>query len=167
LSLLAYITTCGASVGLFIGLLTIYEKLVKPNLKKTKLRIAVSLINDWFDYIDCNLEKGIDFPVLDNKEKKVANYIESNLKGYEIKLNKKIRRAWLKKQGIKKTLLDSEELFTNYSRMSCDGYDLFMFFYLIAGNFLSFHVDYKSDNPKGCNFATVEMPVKFLNFLVK
>ncbi len=167
MSLLVIITSCGALVGLLIGLLTIWEKVIKPRLRRTRFIIAVNLINEWFDYIDCNLEKGIDFPILENKDKKVTGYIASNLTYYKIKPTKRVRREWLKNMGIKKSLRSSKDLFTTYSRMSSDGDYLSLFFTQIVANFYNFHSLYKSKNPTGCNYAEVEMPVKFLNFLIK
>ncbi len=157
----------GALVSLIVGSITIYEKLIKPRHRITKLKTAVSLINDWFDYIDCNLEKGIDFPVLDNKEKKISEYIKANLRNYKISLGRRRRYAWLKEVGIKKTLRGSNELFTMYSRMLAEGENLDFYFMKIVGSFYSFHSKYKSPNPAGCNFAEIEMPVKFLNFLIR
>ncbi len=157
----------GASVSLIIGLVTLYEKLIKPKLKSTKLRVAVSLINDWFDFIDCNLESGIDFSVLNNKENKVLEYIKANLKDYKITMNRKKRYAWLKEVGIKKTLRGSKDMFTQYSRMLPDGDFIDLYFMKVIGNFYTFHSKYSSTNPSECNYSEIEMPVKFLNFITR
>jgi hypothetical protein len=60
--------TIGAFIGSIVGVITIYEKLIKPRTFKTKLNNLYKMIKQWFDEIDCNLENGLNLSKLNNME---------------------------------------------------------------------------------------------------
>jgi len=124
------------------------------------------MIKQWFDEIDCNLENGLNLSKLNNMENNFINYIQENLKGYDIKPDIRIIRKWNKKMGFKKSLLDDTNLFQQYSRLPASGMYLDMYIYKIIGNFLSFYKAYQAKSDK-CNYADVEMPIKFLGFYIE
>ena len=86
------------------GLYGFYKKVIKPRRIKTKFINLLPLIQEWFDELDCYLEKDLNIFSLQNKEKKIIEYIDKYLKGYTIKPSKKIIRKWNKKMGIKKVI---------------------------------------------------------------
>lgn len=134
--------------------------------KKKQLEEMLVLVNDWYDYIDCNLEKGIDPAILDNKDQKVLNYISLELRGYQIRVSMSMIIRWNKMMGIKRELVRDFDIFCKTSRVGFNGVTLDYFFMNLIGSFSSFHSLYKSQNPTGCNFANISMAVRFLNFYV-
>ncbi|MDY0325377.1 MAG: hypothetical protein RBQ87_04280 [Candidatus Cloacimonadaceae bacterium] len=134
--------------------------------KKPQLIKLTELINDWFDYIDCNLEGEINQAVLNNKENKVLSYIGFHLKDYRIKPNRTLIKKWNKRMGYKKALLNSKELFMGSSRLPYEGVTMSDFFMGLIGGFSSFYSAYRSKYPSACNYSNIELPVKFLNFYV-
>lgn len=70
--------------------------------KKGKLRNLYLLIEEWFDEIDTTLEKGIDISILQNKEKKIYDYISDHkLSNIKLNFSESFRRKFLKFCGIK------------------------------------------------------------------
>ena len=149
------------------GLYGFYKKVIKPRRIKTKFINLLPLIQEWFDELDCYLEKDLNIFSLQNKEKKIIEYIDKYLKGYTIKPSKKIIRKWNKKMGIKKELQDSTKIFSELSRIPIGGMDVKLFFMKIVGNFYTFYKAYKSPNATKYNYADIEMPIKFLKFYVE
>ena len=143
------------------GIYGVYKTFIKPRRTKTKLRNLLPLIQEWFDEIDVNLENELLLRKLNNKEKKINEYIETNLKGYFIKPNKKIKRKWNKKMGIKKELWDSDELFQEYSRVPAEGVKIESFLIMIFANFYKFFNEFNSESKNNCNFGDIEQPIKF------
>jgi hypothetical protein len=134
--------------------------------KKTQLEKVLELIEDWYNYIDCNLEDGVNQSILNNKETKVINYIDIHLKNYEIRPSQKLIRKWNKQVGLRKDLLDNQEQFLKTSRLLYIGISLDHFFITLVGGFSTFYSKYKSADPSGCNFANISSPVKFFAFYV-
>ena len=155
------------SLELIGGIYKFYKKFIEPKRTKTKLRNLLPLIQEWFDEIDCYLEKDLNINSLNNKEKKINEYIETNLKGYFIKPNKKIKRKWNKKIGIKKELWDSDQLFQKYSRVPAEGIKIESFLTMIFANFYKFFNEFNSESKNNCNFGDIEQPIKFLKFYVE
>lgn len=151
-------------IGGFYG---VYEKILKPRRKKTKLKLLSGMIEQWFDTLDIHLEKDLNLAELNNQERKIHDYIDDQLAHYYIKPKKKTIKEWNKKMGIKKELLGSIEIFQGFSRIPSTGIYLDMFFWMIVANFYKFHSAYSSDNKQQVNFADVEMPVKFFKFYVR
>ncbi len=147
------------------GFYGIYKNFIKPKRTKTKLENLLPLIQEWFDELDCNLDKDINISALHNKERKIHEYIEKYLKHYTIKPNKKLIRKWNEKMGIKKEMQGSEKIFYKFSRIPAEGMDIDLFFTMIVGNFDRFYKDYINKREE-YNFAEVEMPIKFLKFYV-
>lgn len=158
--------TLGVVLGIIVALITIYEKVIKPHTPKTKLNKLYKMIEEWFDEIDCNLEKGLNSASLTNKEEKISDYIRDELPRHNIKPDKLMIRQWNKMMGIKTELQDSPELFQKSSRLPAEGMYLDMYINTIFGNFYRFHSLYQ-EKSKGCNYAEVQMPIQFLKFYVK
>ncbi len=87
------LSIAGVIFTIIAGYFLLYDRIIAPKLVKTKLKAVSEMIDDWFDYIDCNFEKGIDYAVLNNKERKINSYIDENLKTYWIKPSKRIIKA--------------------------------------------------------------------------
>lgn len=179
------------------GLYGFYARFIKPRTLKTKLRKLTDMVTDWFDEIDCKLEADLNLAALNNKEKKIKDFIESNLKTYRISPSPMVIRAWNQKMGLKEECRDSPELFQKYSRVPSEGLTMSMFFQMLVANFWKFHGEYSSEHKKigsmvkkttsasvipgdisyfvdkqevqrpEYNFAEIEMPVKFLRFYVE
>jgi len=158
--------TIGAVIASIVGLITIYEKLIKPHTPKAKLHTLCNMVEQWFDEIDCNLENGLNLAKLNNMESKFTNYIRDNLRHYEIKPDIWMVRKWNKQMGFKESVLDDTNLFEQYSRLPATGMYLDTYIYKIIGNFLSFYKAYQEKSEQ-CNYAEVEMPIKFLKFYVE
>lgn len=158
--------TLGVVLGIIVAVITIYEKIIKPHTLKTKLMKLDGMIGEWFDEIDCNLEKGLNIASLNNKEEKISDYIRDELPRHRIKPDKLMIRQWNKMMGHKTEFQDSPELFQKYSRLPADGMYLDMYANTIFGNFYRFHNLYQTESD-GCNYAEIQMPVKFLKFYVK
>ena len=75
-------------------------------------------------------------------------------------------RKWNKQMGFKESVLDDTNLFEQYSRLPATGMYLDTYIYKIIGNFLSFYKAYQEKSEQ-CNYAEVEMPIKFLKFYVE
>ena len=125
------------------------------------------MIEEWFDELDCNLENNLNISALNNKEKKIHEFIDTHLSNYQIKPKRKMIQKWNKKMGIKTELQKSPDIFQKFSRVPVTGIYLDMFFTMLIANFYKFHGAYKSGNKEECNFADVEMPVKFLRFYLE
>ena len=126
----------------------------------------VELIEQWFDEIDQNLEKGLNLGKLNNIEKKIVDHSQEYLTNYKIKPSIRMIRKWNRKMGLKKELQSSAELFEKLSRVPKDGICLEVFINMLIGNFYTFHQTYQKKSNE-CNYANVEMPVKFLKFYVR
>jgi len=157
----------GVLVGSLVGLRTLYVQFIKPHTLKTKLAKAVEMIEAWFDEIDRNVQSGIDLDSLFNRERKINEHIETNLKYYWIKPSKRMIYRWNRKMGIKKELCGSEDLFQKFARIPASGYPLGGFFTMLTGIFLRFHQNYHKTPPGDYNYADIEMPVKFLKFYLR
>ena len=164
LELIGIVASIFAILG---GVYGFYKKFIKPHTIRARLQNTSIMINDWFDYIDCNLETGINHAILNNKEQKIIEYIDNNLKHYWIRPNMKIIRAWNQEMDFKKELLDSTELFHRFSRVHPEGVPLDDFFMLLVGAFSSFHREYSLKKPGKYNYADIEMPVRFLRFYLR
>lgn len=149
------------------GVYTLYDRFIKRNTRKAKLVKVAEMIKDWFDYIDCNLEKGVEMAELNNRENKIIEFIRNNLKNYWIKPTPRIIRSWNKEMGIKKELRNSTEIFQKYSRIPADGIGLDMFFTFLMGAFLRFNQNYHKEPAGEYNYADLEMPVKFFRFYLR
>ena len=163
------ITLIGLTVtilGGIVAVITIYQKCIKPRRTQTKLRKFFGLIERWFDTIDCHLETGLNMAQLQNMENKINDYLERHLKNHQIKFTQAMIRSWNKKIGLKTELLNSEEQFAQYSRMTCNPMPLWSYVNMLFGNFNNFQRLYREQS-KDCNYAEVEMPVKFLRFYVE
>ena len=68
--------------------------------------------------------------------------------------------------GLEEKYWNSAELFQEKSRVPPEGLPVDMLFQMLVGNFWRFHSQYSSKQAE-CNFAEVEMPVKFLRFYVE
>ena len=158
--LVAVITIIGGGYGC-------YSKLIRPKRIRTKLQMLLAMIQEWFDEIDCNLENGLNMAALNNKENKIHEYISANLGHYKIEPTEKLIRTWNKKMGLRSDFLESTEEFMRYSRVSSDGISVELFFVMLVANFTTFHANYPPKIPGACNFAEVEMPVKFFRFFVE
>lgn len=154
-------------VGLLAGLRALYVQLIKPRTLGAKLQKVLEMITEWFDEIDCNVEKGVDFASLNNKERKIHEYIDANLKDYWIKPNDSMIAKWNRRMGIKRELQDSHDLFQKFSRIPASGFPLDGFFTSLIGEFLRFNQNYHKTPPGDYNYADVEMRVKFLRFYVR
>lgn len=154
-------------VGLLVGLRALYVQLFKPRTIGAKLQKVLEMITEWFDEIDRNVEKGVDFASLNNKEKKIHEFIETNLKDYWIKPNDAMIARWNRKMGIKRELQDSQDLFQKFSRIPASGLPLDGYFTRIIGDFIRFNQNYHKAPPGDCNYADVEMPIKFLRFYMR
>lgn len=148
------------------GLYGFYWRFIKPRLLKAKLRKLTDMITDWYDEIDCNLEAGLNMAALNNRENKIREYIEGNLQTYWIKPSPVIIQKWNQTMGLEEKYWNSTELFQEKSRVPPEGLPVDMFFQMLVANFLSFHSLYSS-NQAECNFAEVEMPIKFLKFFME
>ncbi len=148
------------------GVYGFYALFVRPHTLKAKLRKLTDMITDWHDEIDCNLEAGLNMAVLNNWENKIIDFIERNLKTYWIKPSPVIIQKWNQRMGLKEEYWDSAELFQKYSRVPPEGLPIDEFFQMLVANFYGFHGLYSSKQAE-CNFAEVEMPVKFLKFYVE
>lgn len=174
-----------------------YERFIKPRRLKTKLRKLADMITDWFDEIDSNLEAGLNMAALNNRENKIKDYIEQNLKTFHIKPTPAIIRGWNRKMGLKEEYWDDLESFQKYSRIPPEGISMEMFFQMLIANFWRFHGQYPAKSEQlgsmvmkktkssilpgdisyyvdrqevqrpEYNFAEVEMPVKFLKFYLE
>ena len=152
---------------IIVGSLVIYSKCIEPKRKKTQLKELLKMIEEWFDLIDINLDKSLNLAELNNKERKIDDYISNNLKNYKIKPTRNIIRKWNKKMGYEKNLLDSNDIFQRYSRVPAKGIEIDVFFMRLIGAFYSFYNSYNSDSKKDRNFADIEMPVRFFKFYVE
>lgn len=148
------------------GVYAFYKTFIKPRRLKTKLQKLADMITDWYDEIDCNLDAGLNMAVMNNRENKIKDYIERNLKTYYIKPTQSIIREWNKKVGLKEEYWNDLKSFQKYSRISPKGLSMVMFFQMLVTNFWTFHGQYTSEG-SNCNFAEVEMPVKFLKFYME
>jgi hypothetical protein len=146
---LSIIASLFAIIGGFYGF---YKIFIKPKRTKTKLSKLLTMIVDWFDELDCNLEKELNLYALNNKENKIRDFIDNRLPHYKIKPKKRIIKRWNKKMGIKKELQNSPDIFEKYSRISVNGISVSLFFSMIVANFYKFHRAYKTNNKKEYNF---------------
>jgi len=159
--LLGGISAIFAVIG---GLYAFYAKIIFPRTTKAKLQKLNEMITTWFDEIDKNLNSGLNMDALNNQEVKMREFICRNLKNYWIKPTKKIIREW-NKPGTKKEFIDSTDLFSKTSRVPVEGIPLEEFYSMLIASFYKFHANY-SEKTGNCNFAEVEMPVKFFRFYV-
>ena len=148
------------------GLYGFFALFIRPRTLKAKLRKLTEMITDWRDEIDCNLEPGLNLAALNNRENKIRDFIERKLKTYWIKPSPLIIQKWNRRMGLEEEDWNSAELFQKYSRVPPEGLPLDMYFQMLVGNFERFHSVYSSRQAE-CNFAEVEMPVKFLKFYME
>ncbi len=148
------------------GLYGFYAKIIKPQTLKMKLRKFTNMITEWYDEIDCNLGAGLNMAALNNRENKIRDFIERKLKTYWIKPTPAIIRKWNQAMGLEEEYWNSVELFQEKSRVPPEGLPVDIFFQMLVANFLSFHSLYSSKQAE-CNFAEVEMPIKFLKFYME
>jgi hypothetical protein len=144
-----------------------YMVFIKPKRLKTKLQKFNEMITDWFDEIDCNIEAGLNMAVLNNKENKIREFIKDKLPSFWIRPSRKMIRKWNKEMGFKKEYWDSHEKFREYSRVPSKGMPLDFFFNMLVAKFLSFKAHYPPKQNGGCNFAEIEMLIKFFKFYIK
>jgi hypothetical protein len=149
------------------GLYGFYARFIKPSILKTKLQKLALMITGWFDEIDCNLEVELNMAAVNNKENKIREFIKEKLPSYWIKPSRKMIKKWNQEMGLKKEFWNSTEKFQEYSRIPSEGIPLDSFFNLLVAKFLAFKVHYPPKQAGECNFAEIEMPVKFLKFFLK
>ena len=160
--LLKYIAALSLILGFFWSLHKIYTQFLKPKRKKIKYHKLYELIEDWLDEIDKNLEAGLNYSLLNNKETKIRQYLIDNKINYsKLRFDKSFRRNFLKFCGIKKALQDDKDLFMKYSRQTIDWTYLEDYINFLFGAFYTFSSNYDSKNGEA-NFAEVEMRVKLL-----
>ncbi|MBA7510619.1 hypothetical protein ES705_02605 [subsurface metagenome] len=156
------VATILAIPGVIFTLYMIYAIIISPRLKRNKLKRLYELIQNWYDEINQNLEKGLNLSLLNNKENKITQFIEDNgLGDYQLKFSKSFRKKFLKFCGIKKELQANEELFTKYSRCLADRMYLTVFWNSLVGAFYIFHREYSSQSGKAY-FADISMRLKVL-----
>lgn len=153
-------------VSALSGFYGFYALFIKPRRIKTKLREFTLMVIDWYDEIDRNLEQELNMSALNNKESKILWFVRRKLKRYWIRPSAIIIQKWNKEMGYKKAYWDNIELFRKSSRIPQEGMPLDLFFCMLVANFLKFHENYKQKRPE-CNFAELEMPVKFLKFYME
>jgi len=154
-------------IGSFIALLSkgirwTYGKFSK----KGKLRNLYFLIEKWFDEIDTTLEKGIDKSILQNKERKIYDYItDHNLNKIKLSFSESFRRKFLKFCGIEAGASSNIHLFEKYSRCHHGGMFVDMFWASLMGSFYQFYKGYREG--KNYNYADIEMRIKCLKMYLK
>lgn len=95
--ILKYIGTISLILGFFWSIHKLYDHFLKPKRKISKYHKLFLMIEDWFDEIDKNLEGGINYSLLSNKENKIRQYITDNKIGSDkLKFNKRFKRRFLK-----------------------------------------------------------------------
>lgn len=160
--ILKYIGIMSLILGFFWSIHKLYDRFLKPKRKTSKYHKLFLMIEAWFDEIDKNLEGGINYSLLSNKENKIRQYITDNKIGSDkLKFNNRFKRKFLKFCGIKRSLLDDKELFYKYSRQSVDWTYLEDYINLLFSSFYDFLRDFNLKNGKA-NFANVEMKIKLL-----
>lgn len=153
-----FFTIAIACIGLTIWLIN--------RTKKVKIRKFYSLLQNWFDEIDLNLNNNLNLDLLNNKEEKIRQYIEDNkLKNVRLKIKKRDRIKFLKYCGVKKELQEDRKIFSKYSRF--DSYFIYIDLIVnsIVGDFIRFYRSYTNAEPYS-NWADIEMKLKFLRILV-
>jgi hypothetical protein len=161
------IVKLGIFLALLLSLEKLFAKLIKPRLFRTKMEIFVQMVTDWFDYIDRNLERGLNLAEINNREEKIHEFIREKLVGYRIKPSKKIINKWNRRMGLKEDYWNSVEIFQKYSRISANGISIEMFFNMLVGNFMKFYAQYRHKQAQATNFADVRMSIQFLKFCLK
>lgn len=146
-------------------ILVIATKILQFVLRRTpKHRITklYALIREWFDYIDSNLEAGLNEGKLNNLERRIDEYMRDyNLGRCVLYFSPRFRRRFLKEMGIKKELLDEVDVFEGYARAKGTRIDLQLYWWTIRGNFYVFYGRYRS-REKPFSFADVEIPLRIL-----
>ena len=146
-------------IGIVWGIYQINKYLIAPKLQRTKIIKFYSLIKDWYNEIDTNLDN-LNMNLIYNKENFINEYIKDNrLEDYKIIFSKKIRRNFLKEVGFVKEKQDDVILFAQYSRFKTHTIFLSTFWGILQGNFYRFYNNYKKSASE-TNFADVEMPIK-------
>ncbi|MBI4669425.1 MAG: hypothetical protein HY747_09640 [Elusimicrobia bacterium] len=69
--------------------------------------------------------------------------------------------------GLKTELLDSKDSFHKSSRIHVDGMPVDLFFTMLVANFCKFHTNYPPKETGACNFAEIQMPIKFFRFYLE
>jgi len=146
------------------GLWSVYKRFIQPKRLKTKLKKFTEMVTEWFDEIDCNLDAGLNLAALNNKENKIREFIKDNLPSYWIRPSKEMIRKWNREMGFKKEYWDSQEKFQEYSRVPLKGMPLEFFFNMLVREFMIFKAHYPPKQNGECNFAEIEMRVKFFKF---
>ncbi|MGA9295105.1 MAG: hypothetical protein WBV81_21130, partial [Ignavibacteriaceae bacterium] len=120
-----------------------------------------------FDMIDKNFESGLNFGELNNKEKKIRQFIiDYKLQNAKFRFSKKIRNDFLEFCGIDRRYRNNKELFKKYSRCPDDWTFLEIFINELIGSFYTFSKNYKTKNVD-TNFADIEMKIKLLRMYCK
>ena len=154
-------------VGVPLVLQQTWLHIVRPRLKRTKLRRAFELIQTWFDQVDRNIEHGVDRPLIDNLEGKIDSYLRDHaLERHSIRFSKRFRRRFLREVGIKRELLDNPELFEKFARSPLSGTDLGTWWGMTRGAFYRFSAAYER-NSADTNFADVQMRVRLLRLYLR
>ncbi len=145
-----------------VSTIIIIKEWITKKTKLNKLKNVYFMLEEWFDEIDVNLDKELNLDLLNNKEKKIIEYIRvKKLDKYNPIIKDKHRSKFLKYCGIKDKLLLDREMFIKYSRWELKTFDISIFCNLLFANFYKFYREYKNKNSE-TNFADVEMPIKFL-----
>ena len=155
------------SLGIFWGIYRFYTEFIISKTKRHKYHKLYQLIENWFDEIDKNLERDLNFSKLNNMEKKIRLYITDNkLLQSKLKFTKKFRIKFLGSCGIKKELSYNKELFCKYGRCPYNWIFLDIYINQLISSFYIFLNNYKSKNVN-TNFAEVEMRIKLLRMYWK
>lgn len=160
--ILKYLGIIALLFGVFWSLHKVYILFIKPKTRKSKYCRLYSLIEDWFDEIDKNLESDLNYSLLNNKENKIHQFIiDNNLDKDKLRFSKKFRRKFLRFCGIGKEYINDKELFYKYGRVHSNWIYLDVYINLLIGAFYTFSAHYQAKT-KETNFADVDMRVKLL-----
>ncbi|MDD3627860.1 MAG: hypothetical protein PHV06_11155 [bacterium] len=161
------ILECIVGIITIVSTITIIKEWITKKTKFNKFKNVYFMLSEWLDEIDINLDKELNLDLLNNREKKIREYIYSNkLTNYFPKIKDKHRVEFLKYCGIKNELLLNKELFSKYSHWEFDFLNIEIFCNLIFAEFQKFYREYKNQSPE-TSFANLEMLMKFLKIYLK
>lgn len=151
-----------AAIGVPLVLQQTYQHVLGPRRKATKLRRLYTLVEEWHDYVDRNLEAGINHSHLNSLEQKVSTYIKDQRLGrILIKYDDAFRRQYLADIGVREGFRDDVTLFRRYSRAHTDAVDIATWWMLLAGSAWRFLGNYARKAPE-TNWADIQAQVRVL-----
>jgi hypothetical protein len=156
------IGTVATGIVIFIVLLVLYRKVLRPRLVSRRMKRLYELIGDWFDTINAGRISDLDLAALTVKEKKILRFIDDHgLKHHFMLFTPAFRQRFVQSYGLNLEPTDNSEVFRKVSECPPEGITIDRFWTMLMAAFYEFKHHY-DNRERNADMARVANRVKLL-----